>query len=219
MCDRRKLLGFTLIETIAALLLTSIVGSMIYSYSSITIDRNQSMLAGLQQSFDLRSVMEKITADYSDIIQKDVVKTWRPSQWYNQDDIVASKSLRFGHQYRCVTSGFSGASEPAWQTGEGDSITDNSVVWRESGAQLLPLLERLITLENGTKLDAADGVIREYSHYGRYGIEYKSYIKFVRPVDLAEESEIMDDEPENLVRITLKNDMGERLTALLSTSY
>jgi hypothetical protein len=34
-----------------------------------------------------------------------------------------------GKQYYCITAGTSGGSQPAWTTGEGDNITDGTVVW------------------------------------------------------------------------------------------
>lgn len=41
------------------------------------------------------------------------------------------------HVYKCTTEGTSGATEPAWATGAGDTITDGSVVWTEVGVNKL----------------------------------------------------------------------------------
>ena len=36
-----------------------------------------------------------------------------------------------GHIYECTTAGTTGASEPAWPTGSGSTVTDGTAVWTE----------------------------------------------------------------------------------------
>ena len=55
---------------------------------------------------------------------------WTDANAYAVGDIVRSTSLQAsGLVFRCTTAGTSGASEPAWATDIGSTITDNTVVW------------------------------------------------------------------------------------------
>ena len=59
--------------------------------------------------------------------------TWAASTAYSLDDIVISTTPN-GHKYKVTTAGTSGSSEPAWPTGTGETVNDETVVWTEIGA-------------------------------------------------------------------------------------
>lgn len=52
------------------------------------------------------------------------------------DRMIPSDSKQNGHFYRAtsITTGISGATEPAWPTGGGSTVVDGGVTWTESGA-------------------------------------------------------------------------------------
>ena len=60
--------GFTLIEVILTLIILSIMGTMMYSYFNSVMLNGAIPLIQIQKSLELQSAMEKITADYYDII-------------------------------------------------------------------------------------------------------------------------------------------------------
>lgn len=60
--------GFTLLESIITLIVLSIIGSMMYSYFNTITAHGAVPLIQIQKSLDLQSAMEKMTADYHDII-------------------------------------------------------------------------------------------------------------------------------------------------------
>jgi len=54
--------------------------------------------------------------------------TWQASTAYSLGDVV-EPTTPDGNVYECTTAGTSGATEPTWVTGEGNTTTDNTVVW------------------------------------------------------------------------------------------
>jgi len=55
---------------------------------------------------------------------------WTDANAYVVGDIVRATALQAsGLVFRCTTAGTSGASEPAWGTDIGSTVTDNTVVW------------------------------------------------------------------------------------------
>ena len=62
----------------------------------------------------------------------DTKKTaWQASTAYAQNDIIEPITPN-GHSFKCIVAGTSGASEPSpWNTGDGQTTTDNSVTWTE----------------------------------------------------------------------------------------
>lgn len=211
--------GFTLLEILITLLLTSIIGSLVFNYFGIFESKSQVSLSGLQDSLELHSVMEKIAADHAAILAQDMPNQWRPSHYYRRGDVVIPVNDRRGHQYRCFSSGWSGTSEPFWETSEDVILADNSVLWQENGRQLDPLIERLMTLRTGALLNVSDGVVRDYKYYGRYGIVFDRYIKFEANGLLEQEKVVVPGDPEKMLRITIVNERGDRLTGLFASQY
>ena len=62
----------------------------------------------------------------------DTKKTaWQASTAYAESDIIEPTTPN-GHSFKCTTAGTSGESEPGtWNTGNGETTTDNSVTWTE----------------------------------------------------------------------------------------
>lgn len=208
--------AFTLIEVLVVLTLASVIGSIMYSYFSMAVDHTSQPIEMLKESFDLNAVNENIAEDYENILDDASVSytQWEPLTAYRIGDIVVSKSVRFGHTYRCIQAGFSGSGEPSWQTTVGNTIGDGDAVWEVRPGQLDEMIYRI--REKRTGGQGTDNVVRDYRYYGRYGISYLGFIGFT------EDEEVPVSEPgdpRNLLKLILKNDPGESITVLFSTGY
>jgi hypothetical protein len=90
---------------------------------------------------------------------------WQASTAYSLGDfVVPTAGTENGFRYECTTAGTSGSSQPTWKTTEGETNTDNTVVWTcrfgshlgsgANGATLsLANLDKLIDLVRGGKPD------------------------------------------------------------------
>ena len=90
---------------------------------------------------------------------------WQASHAYALAEVVVpTAGLENGFRYECTTAGTSGAAAPTWNTVEGGTTTDNTVVWttrfgchQGSGANGLTLaldkIDKVIDLVRGAKPD------------------------------------------------------------------
>ena len=93
---------------------------------------------------------------------------WTDANAYAVGDIVRSTSLQAsGLVFQCTTAGTSGATEPAWATDIGSTVTDNTVVWTaissvfEELAQLAPsAIIELFELHLDTTLHGSSDIYR-----------------------------------------------------------
>ncbi|MBF0225588.1 MAG: prepilin-type N-terminal cleavage/methylation domain-containing protein [Desulfobacterales bacterium] len=116
--------GFTLIEVIIALIVGSILGTMIYTYFGNALLNSAAPINNLKSVYNLNTVMEKIWADYHQGI-------WQPSKNY----VVNSRVYPTGNRtyfYKCVNAGRSGNVEPSWPSNGIGSIIDGGILWSGS---------------------------------------------------------------------------------------
>ena len=90
---------------------------------------------------------------------------WQASHAYTLGEVVVpTGGLENGFRYECTTAGTSGASAPTWNTTEGGTTTDNTVVWTtrlgchhgsgaNGGTLELGRIDKLIDLVRGGKPD------------------------------------------------------------------
>ncbi len=88
------------------------------------------------------------TNDLGEVIQDWAeFATWQASHTYSLGDVV-EPTTPDGNVYECTTAGISGATEPSWDTDEGDTTPDNTVTWtckiKVTGiwAEIMPLRGR-----------------------------------------------------------------------------
>ena len=128
---------------------------------------------------------------------------WKISTNYAVGDIVIPTTTKLnGHFYRCKTAGTSDAmSEPFWPKIGGSMINDGGVVWTR---HIQYLKEAVGMVDNTIKNNT----------YGKYYLTTNKFIKFVTSGASYVEADIVGGDPENILKITIKNDEGETLTAL-----
>ncbi len=198
--------GFTLLEIILAIIVSSILGTILYSYFNAMLHGNDSP-AKLQRMYDLQTVMEKITAHYDEITGKNTAEKWEPGKAYASGDKTVSRSEPYGHIYICTVEGISGTAEPAWPTTPLATVTDGTATWQENGGELDALVSKFST--------PASPEPGNYG-YGKYEIVSYGFIRFDGGIETA----VPDGTgAQNLLKISVKNEDGYSLTALFSTTY
>lgn len=200
--------GFTLLEIILTIIVSSILGTILYSYFSVMLHGNDSP-AKLRRMYDLQTVMEKITAHYDEIAGKNTAEKWAAGKPYAVGDKTVSRSEPYGHLYICTVAGISDSTEPAWPTDSDASVTDGTVTWKEDGGELDVLLEKL-----SAPVPPSPDAVWDYG-YGRYGIVSYGFIRF----DGGTEIPAPAGSAQNLLKVSIRNEDGYTLTALFSSTY
>lgn len=190
----RQQRGFTLIEVIITILVVAIFSSMMIVFFGSSLTESRVPISRLQKASALHQVMANITADYNKYPKR------RGSTNYTAETKV-TPTVRNGHFYKCTTAGASYSTEPVWPVSSGSTVNDGTVVWTENGS-----LSALSVLK--ASIGAAGSDLKDNS-YGKYYVVENKFIKFMS------DSETDDTSGENkLLKVTIKNDSGERLTAL-----
>ena len=198
--------AFTLLEIIITLTVTAVLATMIYTYFGKAFSESVTPITRLRNSAALQRVMENIRADYN------VYPKWRSGAVYAVNAFVIPTNFN-GHYYKS-SGGTSGTTEPSWPLSNGGTTTvpDNTIsTWTESG--------RLRTLRPLTTLQTSIGAEPSTNPYGKNpdGITYTKYtvvknnfIKFVNDGEL----DVSAGDANNILKVTLKNENEETLTAL-----
>ncbi|MFA4915109.1 MAG: type II secretion system protein [Syntrophales bacterium] len=142
---------------------------------------------------------------------------WKSGVQYSVGDIVMptdtyiavdGKKGPNGHFYRCKVGGTSGSTEPAWPKTGGSSIPEGTSTPRLQWIRLLQYLKETVGTPdlNNKKNNYGQGSNPPYEYY----VVENKFIKFVSTV----ETDIVSGDPENILRVTIKNDDGDTLTAL-----
>lgn len=124
--------GFTLIELIITLVIAAIAGTMLYTYMGSMLARSSNLVLSLQNTSQLNQVMENIIADYNRLNALNLRYKWQASTPYRVGAVVFP-SVSNGYYYTCSTAGTSGASEPAWPTTTGATVSNGTVIWKVGG--------------------------------------------------------------------------------------
>jgi prepilin-type N-terminal cleavage/methylation domain-containing protein len=214
--NKKSAAGFTLIETIVTLVVAAIIGIFFYTFFSTSIYKSHLPMENLVRANDLNQVMENIRTDYKPY------PVWQPNHNYNVNDQVMPTAFSLSGQrywYQCTQPGTSGSisQEPPWTpTGV---FNDNGVTWRYQGP-LPPLIDS--SMNNlYTFIGAPDPSNKKCANlpnekcydqstnkYGYYVIE-NGWIDFDLTTKTASTST-----NHNILKVTIKNDEGETVTAL-----
>ncbi len=178
--------GFTLIEIIIIVVIVAFLGVMILMFLSKSLIDTGEPIRRLRQSSYLHKIMANITSDYNKYPK------WRNSTSFPAGNYVVP-TIRNGHFYRSG-GGTSGSIEPSnWPTASAATVNDGGVTWTESGS--------LLTLSNlQTNINN--------KNYGTYDVVHNAFIEF--PV--GSDAETVGGS--NILKVTIRNDQGETLTAL-----
>lgn len=202
--------GFTLIEIIAVLLLTSVAGGILYFYFNSAFVESQKPLSDVQKFYDLHKVVENMIADYA-INHSEWQKLqprWQKMTYYPALSMVRAKEyspgVNRGYIYRCISAGKSGKTEPNFESGL-SPITDGTLTWTK--------MSGLSELKNKIALPIPN-------EYGTYTVQENKFIKFVWDTTDSVYKEPKDDilpgEPETILKVTISNDSGTTLTNLFT---
>lgn len=206
--NKRNAAGFTLIEVIVVFVVAAIVGTILMTFFGDTILKSHKPRENLIKSADLNQVMVNIRADYKPY------PVWKRDHPYYAGDKIMPTAFSSGGQrywYKCNTpTGTSGSTEPdPWTTGV--IPLDNSVQWIY---QPTPLLLTLSQLKN--KIGAVDTINKKYGYdksthqYGYY-VSDNNWIYFDSSNNINNSTDPSD---QNILKVTIKNDLGETITAL-----
>jgi prepilin-type N-terminal cleavage/methylation domain-containing protein len=191
--------GFTLLEIIITLTITAVLASMIFTYFGKTLTESVTPIRRLKSSTALQQVIENITADAN------AYPKWRSGTTYNNTNLVIPTGFN-GYYYQCTVAGTSGTTEPNWPLGSTPytETTGTGVQWTKSG--------RLRTLRPLTALQASIGAedSDQDNIYGKYHVVRNRFTRFVNDIDQDSDSSAAN----NILKVTLRNDSGETLTAL-----
>jgi prepilin-type N-terminal cleavage/methylation domain-containing protein len=194
--------GFTLIEIIITLTLVSVLSTMIFTYFGKALTESVTPIVWLRTSATLQRVVENITADYN------VYPKWRSGTVYSATTSYVIPTNFNGFYYQCTAVSGDNKSamiEPAnWPT-SGTTITDNNVTWTCAGR--LRTIRPLATLQTSIGAEGTD----QDNAYGKYHVVRNRFTQFVNNIDQDSDTSGAN----RILKVTLKNDSGQTLTALL----
>jgi prepilin-type N-terminal cleavage/methylation domain-containing protein len=203
--------GFTLIEIVITITITAILSTMIFTYFGKVFTESVTPITRLKSAEALQRVMENITADYN------VYPKWKSGTNYASGGYVIPTNFN-GHYYRS-SGGTSGSNEPNWPTGSSGTVPDNTITWTETGRLRetappngMPLLtlKSNIGVEGSLQSTNPYGLNPDGITYATYTVDKNNFIKFVNDM----EQDIVAGDAENILKVTLRNDSGETMTAL-----
>jgi len=202
--------GFTLIEIIITLTVTAVLATMIFTYFGKSFSESVTPITRLRTSASLQRVMENIRADYN------VYPKWRSGAVYTTSNYVIPTNFN-GHYYKCTTGGTSGGAtdEPNWPLNSAGTVTESGgVKWTESGSPWTSAF--LTTLKNSIGAEGSDQTANNYGKnpdgttYTKYNVVRNRFTQFVSDIDQDSDASGAN----KILKVTLKNDNGETLTAL-----
>ena len=202
---RDNLDGFTLVEVIVLIIIVSVVGTFVFYFLGDSFVKSHAPIENLQKSTDLNQVMANIYADYKPY------PVWKPNHDYAIGDNVMPTESSLQRQrfwYQCIKNGRSNATEPdPWTTGT-IPIPDNTVQWTYQSA---PALLTLTQLSN--KIGAEDNNNKK-TVYDKSTHQYGYYVIKNNWIDFNSSNTEIGSTITNILKVTIRNDNGETLTAL-----
>jgi prepilin-type N-terminal cleavage/methylation domain-containing protein len=200
--------GFTLIEIIVTLTITAVLATMIYTYFGEAFLQSVTPITRLKNAAALQRVMENITADCN------VYPKWRSGATYYANTSYVIPTNFNGFYYQCTVGGTSGTSEPTWPLGNAPytEITGTGVQWTKSGRVRASL--SLDTLSNNIGVEGTDQTNNNYGKnsdgtYQKYHVLKNGFVQFDNSY-----GEVADTTVRKILKVSLKNEHGETLTAL-----
>jgi Tfp pilus assembly protein PilV len=145
--DRIRERGFTLTEVMVAtaVMIIVFVGILMLYDRANNVFKTSNESADMQQN--LRVAYDRVLADVrmagfdykrgGPLMPGQSAAPWTPTRAYSAGTLVAPTTPN-GHTYRATTAGTSGAVQPAWPTGTGDTVVEAGatppITWQENGA-------------------------------------------------------------------------------------
>jgi prepilin-type N-terminal cleavage/methylation domain-containing protein len=187
--------GFTLIEVIVAIVLVASLSGIMMAFLSDSLVKSSQSIGKLKKVAALNTVMANITEYYNSHPK------WRSGVSYAAGNFIVP-TIRNGHFYMCKPpGGTSGATEFSSWPPSGDTGPDNTITWTESG--LLPDL-------NAVRTSIGAEGSNQSNTYGTYRVEKNRCVNFLAADSEQDEASCVS----NILKVTIRSDQGEALTAL-----
>lgn len=203
--SRQHVRGFTLIETIITLTVIAVLSTMIFTYFGEAFLQSVTPVTRLKNAAALQRVMANIMADAN------VYPKWRSGTAYTNTNYVIPSNFN-GFYYQCTSAGTSGTSEPTnWPVRSGVTVTDNTVTWTWAGK--LRAVRSLAALQTAIGAEGSDQTANEYGKnpdgvtYTAYRVDQNHFVNLDSRIEAAGGNKFL--------KVTLKNESGQSLTALL----
>ncbi len=144
--------GFTLIETVVAIVVAGLLGLMIFMFAKAGVESAPTPWLRFDTMGKLRQVMENVTADYTRFPASTDV--WSGSTVYALGNRISAAAVGYSpYAYECVQAGQSGTVEPAWPSEPTyGTITDGAVEWQ----YFLVAIQTKITKKSYGQYDIVD---------------------------------------------------------------
>ena len=199
--------GFTLIEIIITLTVTAVLATMIYMYFGKAFSESVTPITRLQKFSCLAKGHGEHPGDYNVIRNGEAMRLIRPALC---DSYELQRTFVQMHH-----SGNSGSNEPTnWPLNNAGTVTDNGVTWTESGSPWTSTF--LTTLKGNIGTESSDQTANNYGKnpdgitYTKYNVVRNRFTQFVNDIDQDSDASGAN----KILKVTLKNDNGETLTAL-----
>jgi prepilin-type N-terminal cleavage/methylation domain-containing protein len=178
--------GFTLIEVIVTVLVVAIFGAMMIVFLSDSIVKSSQSLVKIKKVEDLNKVMVNIRADYNQYPK------WRSGVNYNNPDKIIP-TTRNDYYYMCNGACPGTANEPDWTT---------TPLWTPGGLPNRSNLQQWIGPENTDQNNT----------YGKYHVVKNRCVIF--DASYTEQDDVLCANVPKILKVTIRSDQGESLTAL-----
>lgn len=103
-----------------------------YLQGTQTLNRGYFAFTDLKNSLALPAALDLNTGILDPASGKLFGSSWAPNTAYQVGETVTPQGAAGnGHVYRCTVAGTSGTTQPAFPTGDGATVVDNTVTWKE----------------------------------------------------------------------------------------
>lgn len=191
--------GFTLLELIVTLVISSIMMAGVLSFTNMMSLGGNEPISAVQSSFNVNTVMVGMECFFDKL-------EWKELTSYGVGTIICPQEAS-GKIYRCTQAGKSGPAEPGWPGG--GTLSDGTVVWAYHGAITEPLgtNEKPSILHMFEILGNASSTTFKDDQFGKYYLIERKFIKFDGAL---KEQNAVGGDTRSILKITIKDINGQQ---------
>ena len=101
---------------------------------------------------------------------------------------VTLPTTKNGHRYVCEQGGITAATEPAWPTRNGATVTDGAVIWREAGVDFENVFDIRAAAHEAWKIKEAKATVlfdRDRQLYSQIAAQCREMAQSFEPIKFA----------------------------------